>query len=84
MRCTSAVTCLLIARAAAHCSHLTYPSQLACRQSFRAFKAIRPRLTLQFEGLGLELPDGRSILHDVTGRWEGGRQSAGGGGGVGV
>ena len=41
-----------------------------CRQSFRAFKAIRPRLTLQFEGLGLELPDGRSILNDVTGRWE--------------
>ncbi len=57
------------------CLHLliSSPACLAlhacgCRQSFRAFKAIRPRLTLQFEGLGLELPDGRSILNDVTGR----------------
>ncbi|PRW59962.1 white-brown complex 30 [Chlorella sorokiniana] len=45
-------------------------------QSFRAFKAIRPRLTLEFEGLGLELPDGRSILHDVTGRFEHSRLAA--------
>ena len=43
----------------------------ACRtQSFRAFRGVRPRLTLQFEGLGLELHDGRTILAAVTGRWE--------------
>ena len=30
---------------------------------------MRPRLTLEFEGLGLELHDGRTILAGVTGRW---------------
>ena len=48
-----------------------------CRaQPFRAFKGVRPRLTLQFEDVGLTLNDGRSILSGVTGRWgrQGGQQ----------
>lgn len=43
---------------------------------FRAFKAVRPRLALQFEGLGLELHDGRTILSDITGRFEHSRVAA--------
>lgn len=36
--------------------------------SFRALRAVRPRLAVEFVGLGMELPDGRSILSGVTGR----------------
>ncbi|KAL4458314.1 hypothetical protein ABPG75_013179 [Micractinium tetrahymenae] len=46
------------------------------RRSFRALRAVRPRLTVEFIGLGMELPDGRSILSGVTGRFAHSRVSA--------
>lgn len=42
-----------------------------CRQQggLRAFKTIRPKLSIEFQGLGLTLNDGSVILSNVTGRW---------------
>ena len=36
-------------------------------QAFRAFKAIRPKITIEFDNLGLTLHDGHSILSGVSG-----------------
>ena len=38
--------------------------------AFRAFKAVRPRITIAFEDLGLVLHDGMTILSGVTGKFE--------------
>lgn len=37
--------------------------------AFNAFGAIRPRITLRFEELGVQLRDGLTILDGVTGRF---------------
>ena len=38
-------------------------------QAFRAFKVIRPKITVEFENLGLTLRDGHSILSGVSGKF---------------
>lgn len=45
-------------------------------QSFRAFKAIRPKITLEFENLGLTLHDGTPILSGVSGSFTHSRVAA--------
>ena len=53
----------------ADCPAQPYLSDCRWQPGLKAFRGVRPRLTLQFEGLGLRLHDGRSILAGVTGRW---------------
>lgn len=38
-------------------------------QAFRAFKVIRPKITIEFENLGLTLNDGHNILSGVSGKF---------------
>ena len=45
-------------------------------QAFRAFKAIRPKITIEFDNLGLTLRDGHSILSGVSGRFTHSRVAA--------
>lgn len=47
-----------------------FSSQLHSKsQAFRAFKTIRPKITIDFEDLGLTLHDGNPILTGVSGRF---------------
>lgn len=43
--------------------------QLSKSLSFRAFKAVRPKINLEFEDLGLTLNDGVPILSGITGKF---------------
>jgi len=45
-------------------------------QAFRAFKAIRPKITIEFDNLGLTLRDGHSILSGVSGKFTHSRVAA--------
>jgi ABC-type phosphate transport system ATPase subunit len=45
-------------------------------QAFRAFKAIRPKINVEFEDLGLTLHDGTAILSGVSGRFSHSRVAA--------
>ena len=37
--------------------------------AFKAFGAIRPRISLRFEGVGVTLRNGTAVLQGVTGRF---------------
>jgi ABC-type multidrug transport system ATPase subunit len=50
--------------------------QYSKSQAFRAFKAVRPKLNLEFEDLGLTLHDGLPILSGVTGKFSHSRVAA--------
>lgn len=43
--------------------------QLSKSHAFRAFKAVRPKINLEFEDLGLVLHDGVPILSGITGKF---------------
>ena len=45
-------------------------------QAFRAFKTIRPKITIDFEDLGLTLHDGTPILSGVSGTFAHSRVAA--------
>lgn len=45
-------------------------------QGFRAFKTIRPKITIEFDSLGLTLHDGTPILKNVSGKFPHSRVTA--------